>query len=237
MRLIARFRPSPALVVATLALLVALGGTGMAAVALVPKNSVGSAQVIDGSLQSSELAGGQVLAAARRSRARSTVRSRPRIRRSRRDTRDPASGRVRDLGAGSGRQRQSRRAVHADRPRDSERRGRHSRSSPGSEHRRDPDLADALDERRPRVRLGRGKRRPPVCRRIQAARRVRDIRIAAFRLRLLRRNGRIEAAGRSARRPRGPPQPDFAQRAASCEAARFRSAAANARPPIARRPA
>jgi len=37
MRLIARLRPSPALVVASLALLVALGGTGMAAVALVPK--------------------------------------------------------------------------------------------------------------------------------------------------------------------------------------------------------
>ena len=62
MRLIARFRPSPALVVATLALLVALGGTGMAAVALVPKNSVGSAQVIDGSLQSGDFAAGQVLA-------------------------------------------------------------------------------------------------------------------------------------------------------------------------------
>ena len=62
MRFIARFRPSPALVVAPLALLVALGGTGMAAVALVPKNSVGSAQVIDGSLQSSDLAAGQVLA-------------------------------------------------------------------------------------------------------------------------------------------------------------------------------
>jgi hypothetical protein len=50
------------MVVATLALLVALGGTSMAAVALVPKNSVGSAQVIDGSLQSSDFATGQVLA-------------------------------------------------------------------------------------------------------------------------------------------------------------------------------
>jgi len=64
MRLIARLRPSPALVVASLALLVALGGTGMAAVALVPKNSVGSKQVIDGSLQSEDLAPGQVLAGA-----------------------------------------------------------------------------------------------------------------------------------------------------------------------------
>ena len=62
MRFIARLRPSPALVVASLALLVALGGTSLAAVALVPRNSVGSAQVIDGSLQSNDLAGGQVLA-------------------------------------------------------------------------------------------------------------------------------------------------------------------------------
>jgi hypothetical protein len=45
------FRPSPAMVVAIIALLAALGGTGVAAVgALAPKNSVGSAQVIDGSL-------------------------------------------------------------------------------------------------------------------------------------------------------------------------------------------
>src|SRR5262245_43612890 len=44
-------RPSPALVVASLALLVALGGTSVAAVkALAPANSVGSAQVINKSL-------------------------------------------------------------------------------------------------------------------------------------------------------------------------------------------
>lgn len=48
-------RPSPALVVASLALLVALGGTSFAAVnALVPRNSVGSEQVIDHSLLTSD---------------------------------------------------------------------------------------------------------------------------------------------------------------------------------------
>jgi hypothetical protein len=53
-----RFRPTPALVVATVALLVALGGTSAAAVALIPRNSVGSNQVIDGSLRSRDLASG-----------------------------------------------------------------------------------------------------------------------------------------------------------------------------------
>jgi hypothetical protein len=44
-------RPSPALIVACVALLVALGGTSVAAVkALAPRNSVGSAQVINKSL-------------------------------------------------------------------------------------------------------------------------------------------------------------------------------------------
>ena len=62
MRVIVRFRPSPAMVVAALALLVALAGTSAAAVALVPKNSVGSAQVIDGSLTSGDFAAGQILA-------------------------------------------------------------------------------------------------------------------------------------------------------------------------------
>jgi hypothetical protein len=42
--LVAR-RPSPALVVACLALFVALAGTGVAAVVLVPKNSVGTVQL------------------------------------------------------------------------------------------------------------------------------------------------------------------------------------------------
>src|SRR5581483_11387715 len=62
MHRISRFRPTPALVVAAIALLVALAGTSAAAVALVPKNSVGSDQVIDGSLKSRDFKGGQVLA-------------------------------------------------------------------------------------------------------------------------------------------------------------------------------
>ena len=61
MQLIARFRPSPAMVVAALALLVALTGTGVAAVALVPRNSVGSDQVINGSLRSVDFKPGQVI--------------------------------------------------------------------------------------------------------------------------------------------------------------------------------
>ncbi len=44
-----RFRPSPALVVASLALLIALGGTGYAATRL-PRNSVTTVQVKDFSL-------------------------------------------------------------------------------------------------------------------------------------------------------------------------------------------
>jgi hypothetical protein len=55
MRRITRRRPTPAL-------LVALCGTGAAAVALVPRNSVGSRQVIDGSLQAEDFGAGQVLA-------------------------------------------------------------------------------------------------------------------------------------------------------------------------------
>ncbi len=47
-------RPRPATIVALVALFVALGGTGYAAFA-VPRNSVGSAQVINGSLQKSDL--------------------------------------------------------------------------------------------------------------------------------------------------------------------------------------
>jgi hypothetical protein len=56
MRTISRFKLSPALVVASVALFVALAGTSVAAVtALAPKNSVGSAAVIDGSLQRQDL--------------------------------------------------------------------------------------------------------------------------------------------------------------------------------------
>jgi hypothetical protein len=54
-RRIENHRPSPALVVSIIALFVALGGTGYAALKL-PKNSVGSAQVINGSLQTGDLA-------------------------------------------------------------------------------------------------------------------------------------------------------------------------------------
>jgi hypothetical protein len=47
-----RFRPSPAMVVACVALLAALAGTGVAAVkVLAPTNSVGTLQVINGSLK------------------------------------------------------------------------------------------------------------------------------------------------------------------------------------------
>lgn len=49
-------RPSPATAISIIALFVALGGTSFAAVtALVPKNSVGSGQVINGSLQKVDL--------------------------------------------------------------------------------------------------------------------------------------------------------------------------------------
>ena len=52
-------RPSPALVVALLALIVALGGTGYAATQL-PKNSVGSKQVKNSSLKAKDIARGVV---------------------------------------------------------------------------------------------------------------------------------------------------------------------------------
>ena len=61
-RIVSR-RPSPATIISLVALFVALGGTGYAAVALAPKNTVGSAQVINGSLQKIDLSkeGGQRL--------------------------------------------------------------------------------------------------------------------------------------------------------------------------------
>jgi hypothetical protein len=52
---IVKRRPSPATIISLVALFVALGGTSYAAIALAPKNSVGSAQVIDGSLQNKDL--------------------------------------------------------------------------------------------------------------------------------------------------------------------------------------
>lgn len=66
MRLLRRSRPSPALVVASIALLAALAGTGVAAVQLAAPNSVGSAQVIDGSLQKADLEAGVLAAAGKR---------------------------------------------------------------------------------------------------------------------------------------------------------------------------
>jgi hypothetical protein len=53
-RIVSR-RPSPATIISLIALFVALGGTSYAAVALAPNNSVGSAQVINGSLQKKDL--------------------------------------------------------------------------------------------------------------------------------------------------------------------------------------
>ena len=61
MRAFLRFRPSPALVVASIALLVALTGTGIAAVQqLVPRNSVGTAQLREGAVTTSKLRQGSV---------------------------------------------------------------------------------------------------------------------------------------------------------------------------------
>ena len=53
-RIVSR-RPSPATIISLVALFVALGGTSYAAIALAPKNSVGSAQVINGSLLKKDL--------------------------------------------------------------------------------------------------------------------------------------------------------------------------------------
>jgi hypothetical protein len=54
-RRLKNYRPSAAMVVSLIALFMALGGTSYAALKL-PKNSVGSAQVINGSLQKADLA-------------------------------------------------------------------------------------------------------------------------------------------------------------------------------------
>ena len=63
-------RPSPALGLAAIALLVALGGTGVAAVtALAPANTVGSAAVIDGSLQRKDMKPGVIPTAANKTKA------------------------------------------------------------------------------------------------------------------------------------------------------------------------
>ena len=51
----AGWRPSPATVISLVALFVALGGTGYAAIVLAPRNSVNSASVVNGSLQKVDL--------------------------------------------------------------------------------------------------------------------------------------------------------------------------------------
>ena len=50
-------RPSPAMVVASIALLAALGGTGVAAVANVPDNSVGTAKIKNNAVTAAKIAG------------------------------------------------------------------------------------------------------------------------------------------------------------------------------------
>jgi hypothetical protein len=61
MPMLKRFRPSPAMIVACVALLAALAGTGVAAVkVLAPANSVGSLQVINQSLKRADFAPGQL---------------------------------------------------------------------------------------------------------------------------------------------------------------------------------
>jgi hypothetical protein len=59
MKVLKRFRPSPAMVVACLALMLALGGTGYAAIKL-PRNSVTTVQVKDFSLLARDFKRGQV---------------------------------------------------------------------------------------------------------------------------------------------------------------------------------
>src|SRR6266540_1583195 len=60
MRVLKRFRPSPAMVVASLALLLALGGTGYAASQALPRNSVTTIQVKDRSLLARDFKAGQL---------------------------------------------------------------------------------------------------------------------------------------------------------------------------------
>jgi hypothetical protein len=55
-----RLRPTPAGVIACLALAIALGGSAFAATTVVPRNSVGSPQVIDGSLLKRDFKRGQL---------------------------------------------------------------------------------------------------------------------------------------------------------------------------------
>jgi hypothetical protein len=63
MRRISLRRPSPALVIACLALLVALGGTGYATVLQVPRNSVGTPQLRSSAVTTNKLAANSVTSA------------------------------------------------------------------------------------------------------------------------------------------------------------------------------
>ena len=65
MKVFRRLRPSPAMVVACIALAVTLGGTGYAATQLAPRNSVGTLQVIDRSLLAKDFKQGQLPRGAR----------------------------------------------------------------------------------------------------------------------------------------------------------------------------
>ena len=62
MKALWRYRPSPATVIASIALLVALGGTGYAAVVLAP-NSVGTPQLKNNAVNSAKVKNGSLLAA------------------------------------------------------------------------------------------------------------------------------------------------------------------------------
>ena len=59
MRMLRRFRPSPALVIASVALFIALGGTGYAVTRL-PANSVTTRQVVNHSLLAVDFKRGQI---------------------------------------------------------------------------------------------------------------------------------------------------------------------------------
>jgi len=70
-------RPSPAMVVACLALFVGLGGTSISAVANVPDNSVGTDKIKNNAVTSPKIAGNAVTAAKLSTKARSTIYSVP----------------------------------------------------------------------------------------------------------------------------------------------------------------
>jgi hypothetical protein len=60
MKVLKRLRPSPAMVIACVALLIVLGGSSYAAVQALPRNSVTSVQVKDHSLLARDFKAGQI---------------------------------------------------------------------------------------------------------------------------------------------------------------------------------